>query len=147
MKGYDMSNSDVTAIVERAVRLSLGSEFFRTFLTWAEKWLDGSDRTRASAFRAKCLANQWREFAGYSHLVHALALTADAAVQLDWAEAQPWRANLARESAEWAIKAFGCADKPTPGPDRTDGPELVLDDWNYGPGGVRRGRSYGPGEV
>jgi hypothetical protein len=126
-------NTTIVDVVAHAVRLSLDSDFFSEYLRWSKAWLDGSDRSRGSAFSAKARANQWKAFAGSFHLVRALLLTADAAEQLAWSEIEreAYHAGEARKSALAAIREYGLVGTPEYDPGPREMP-LIVPHRNYG---------------
>jgi hypothetical protein len=127
--------SEITQLVARAVELSKNAGFFQTYTDWALRWLDASDRSHASAYRARCLAAQWRDFAGPSRLCSALGLTADAAQQLDLVRIDgARRAREARTSALIALDLYRLDVENAPLPDvRPDEPPLVIGERECGP--------------
>ncbi len=74
-------------VVERAIRANLGTSGCPKWETWAEKWLDGSDRSEASAARAAWTAatEAWRA----ARAAAARAAAAWAAARAAAAESRP----------------------------------------------------------
>jgi hypothetical protein len=136
-------NDDIVGIVEEAVRLARDLGFVSEYTRWADRWLEGLDRTRDSAHLAVARVRQWVDFAGDSWASRCVWNAAAAAEEL-----ARGHENSAASSAEAAIRHAGYVRNPPPERDRPPGePELVFDDWNRDSNGVRRGRSYDPREV
>ncbi len=136
-------NDDIVGIVEQAVRLARDLRFVSEYTHWADRWLEGLDRSRDSARLAVARVRQWVNFAGDSWPARCVWNAAAAAEELARGH------DLgAKKSAEAAIRHAGYVRNPPPEPDRPyREPELVFDDWNRDSDGGKRGRSYDPREV
>jgi hypothetical protein len=136
-------NMTIVDVVARAILSALEVSWFSEYEAWAKSWLDGSDQSRESAHLAVARVRQWVHFGGDSWATRCCWNAAAAAEEL-----ARGHDNCATSSAEAAIRQAGYVRNPPPERDTPDRePKLVLDDWNSGPGGVRRGRSYDAGEV
>jgi hypothetical protein len=145
-------NNDIETIVEQAVRAALELSWLEEYGRWGRGWLDGSDRTRREARKARMRVEQWIDFRGETWAAKCCSNAAAAAEYLAHARetGAGWLYSEALSFANAAIRHAAYERNAPPERNRNAsgrGPELVFDDWHYGPGGVRRGRSYGPGEV
>jgi hypothetical protein len=121
-------DSDTIEIVAAVVRFARDLSPSEAYTRWANRWLDGSDRSASAAKEARRCLLQYTRFYGPTHAVWCLEHAADAARRLAEGNRQ-W----ARDCAEAAGREGRRADEPT--------------GQRYGPGGSRRGRSSDPREV
>jgi len=150
-----MTTAELTDLVTDAVRATAPLLLTGEYDRWSAHWLTGEDRTERSARRACAHIDQWAAWRGTTYATKACsnaAIAADFLARALKSDAKWLRdecALFARAACRHAhlhytgetARVLARADN------NPKSPPLVFDDWNYGPGGVRRGRSYDPGEV
>ena len=143
-----MNIERITALVAAAVAIAQQLTRNRDIREWAKQWVECIDRSATSAAGPRNIMIQRLNANGERNDDLAVYFATCAAWEL--AQATEWGNFRAKTDAELALEHANQARYTLRPRDYTE-PELVLDDWNYGPGGWRygskRGRSYFPDEV
>ena len=125
-----MTIEEITLLVEQAIDAALALAWSDEYENWACAWLNGSNRSIASAQKAKNHVNQWLDFGGESDAGLCLYRAAQAAIELAKTEWEGYRIHSARQQAEKSIDHARTAHLPQDRWRRNPRPqdELVIDD-------------------